>query len=239
LPLEQAERRIAEALRETDKAAEVDLRLSQTTGRCVSVLGAFAKPGCLALTSGMRVTDLIAAAGGILTVKSASGAPPLEVADLDASVLLRDGKALPISLREALQGKVGHNVYVCPGDQLYIPFATGRTVAVFGQVGRPSMLVHRSGMRLTEALSAAGGINTGGDKGDIRLVRGPVERPKVYQASLRAIAAGDAHDVALAPGDVLFVTDHRLEDVGEVLQLLVPLGAIGLAVLTIALIASY
>lgn len=238
LELAQAEARVAEAVHQSEKHAEVNLRLVAGPNRRISVLGALARPGYLTLAPGMRVVDLIAAAGGILTL-SATGRPmPLPVADLEGSVLVRDGRALPISLREALRGEPRHNVYIYPGDQLYVPLATDRFVSVLGQVEAPGAFIHRSGMRLTEALSEAGGVTPGGDKTDVRLVRGPVSNPKVYRSSLRAIADGAQHDVALAPGDVLFVQDHPMEDVGEVLQLLAPLASVGLVVLLILLVAS-
>ena len=91
---------------------------------------------------------------------------------------------------------------------------------------------------MTEALSEAGGITIGGDTTDIRLVRGPVDKPEVYRASLRAIVDGEGSDTALQPGDVLFVTDHPSEDASEVLRLVTPLFAVGLAALTVFLIAS-
>jgi polysaccharide export outer membrane protein len=186
----------------------------------------------------MRVVDMIAAAGGVLTLRAAGRIPPVPVADLEGGVLLREGKALPISLRDALRGEPRHNVYVYPGDQLYIPLATDRFVSVLGQVGAPGIFMHRRGMRLTEALSAAGGITRGGDKTDVRLVRGPLEKPTVYRSSLAAIADGEEHDVALAPGDVVFVQDHPMEDAGEVFGVLAPLLTVGVMVLLVVLAAT-
>jgi protein involved in polysaccharide export with SLBB domain len=163
---------------------------------------------------------------------------PVSMADLDGAVLQRDGQALPISFRKALRGERGHNVWLHPADELYVPFATEQMIGVFGQVGAPMLLPHHTGLRMTEALSAAGGLTVGADKSDIRLVRGPLDAPKAYRASLRAIANGDQHDVALQAGDVLFVQDAFIEDLQEVLELLVPIAAAAVTALSLSLILS-
>lgn len=242
LSLESAEQRVTAAVRTGDKFAEVDLQLATRPSQRVSVLGALRKPGYLELRPGMRVVDVVAAAGGLQAVVPAgaktSGRAPVPVADVESAVLVRDGKALPIDFEKALQGQTGHNVLVHPGDQVYVPYAAGQVVSVFGQVASPTVIAHRSGLRMTEALSAAGGLTVGGDKSDIRLLRGPPEAPKAYQASLRAIAKGEQHDVVLAPGDVLFVQDDPIEDIGEVVRLFGTIGAAAVGVLAVYLILA-
>ncbi len=230
LSLDRAEERVTEVLRHSDKFIEVNLVLSRRPSQRVTALGAVARPGQIEATPRMRVADVVAAAGGILMQADAGGMPALEVADLDRAALVRNGTALPIDMREALRAKPGHNVYVHTGDLVYIPFASMNTVSVLGQVNLPRVLPHRSGMRLTEALAAAGGLTLDGDKGDIRLVRGPVEAPRVFQASLADIADGEQSDAALAPGDVVFVEDHAFEDTAEVFELAAPVAAVILLV---------
>jgi polysaccharide export outer membrane protein len=234
LSLDSAEERVTEILRRRDRFVEIDLQFADRPARRVVALGALARPGAIDALPRMRVADVIAAAGGILLMSDAGGLPALEVADLDRAALLRNGTALPISLRDALRAKPGHNVYVHPGDLLYVPFATEHTVSVLGQVGAPRVLAHRSGLRLTEALAAAGGVTTDGDADDIRLVRGSVAAPQVFQASLADIGDGDQHDALLAPGDVVFVDDHVFEDLDEVFSLALPVS--GLLVLATALL---
>lgn len=230
LSLEVAEERVTQAFREDDTLAEVTLLMAGRPGQNVTALGALGRPGSVGAQPGMRVADLIAAAGGVLFVEEAAGQPAIEVADLDGAALVRNGTALPISMRDALRAKPGHNVYVHPGDLLFVPFATENTVSVLGQVGAPRVLPHHSALRLTEALSAAGGVTPGGDKDDIRVVRGPLHAPAVHRTSLSAIADGDQHDSLLMPGDVVFVEDSFLEDAGEFFALLGPVAGLGMMV---------
>lgn len=224
--LTEAERKVQAALRKLDRFVEVTIQLSDAKGQRATVLGAVTTQGSIQLVPGARVADLIAGAGGPL--RSLLGTVPESYADMDGAVLMRDGKPLPISVTKALEGDPLHNVYVHPGDHLYVPPALGATVSVLGQVGAPHVFLHHAGMRLTQALAISGGVTVGGDKSDIRIIRGKLDAPRVYRASLRAVFNGSSHDVLLQPGDIIFVTDHPIEDLGEVVSLVAPILSLGL-----------
>ena len=108
-------------------------------------------------------------------------------ADVHGARLVREGGAVPVSLQRALEGDPRHNVRVRPGDHLYVPFARGRTITVLGAVGAPGVFAFRRGIRLTEVLARAGGLNERGDRTDVHVVRGSLREPQAYRASLRAM----------------------------------------------------
>jgi len=238
LTVSEAEARVEEKLRERDRFGTVALYVTQTDGQRATVLGAVAHQGSLPVTPHMRVSELIEDSGGVLSVLDSATGAPISLADLEGAILTRDGRALPIDVARAMQGDPYHNVFVHPGDHLFVPRREPGSVSIFGQVGAPGVFACQSGMRMTEALARAGGITTAGDKSDIRLLRGPVEAPAVFRADLAAIVDGAAPDVALQPGDVLFVTDDPLEDVGEVLRLLLPLATISTGTFLLALVLA-
>lgn len=215
LPLAQAERRIEGAIRELDRVARVALRISDPTGHMATVLGAVGSPGRMLIVPGMRVADLVAAAGG--TAESVEGEPGSVVADLASARLVRGGRAMPISLARAVEGDPAHNIRVRPGDHLHVPSARGNLIVVLGEVGEPTVLAHREGLRLTEVLARSGGLNERADRTDVHIVRGPLQEPLVYRASLRAIVNGNANDVVLAAGDIVYVTEEWTSHLGEVL----------------------
>ncbi len=234
LGLSEAEAKVQKALRPFDTAVHVNLQLTNPAGQRVTVIGAVPTPGRVQLAPGTRVADVIASVGGPLTAEV--GGQPTVVADLDAAVLTRNGKPVPISIAEALKGDTLHNVYLRPGDHIHIPALRGGTVSVLGQVGAGgTVFPYRTGIRLTEVLAMAGGVTTGADKTDIRVIRGPLTEPLVYEASLRDIVDGESHDVSLHPGDVVFVTDHAIEDFSEVTAALAPIVSLTLAAATFAL----
>jgi hypothetical protein len=121
-----------------------------------------------------------------------------------------------------MNGDAMHNVYMRAGDQVYIPSERGLTISVMGQTNG-TVVQWSPGVRLTEVLAMSGGIHVGGDKNDIRIVRGPIDATRVYTTSVRDVIDGESHDVELYPGDVVFVTDHWIEDFGEVISALGPI----------------
>jgi protein involved in polysaccharide export with SLBB domain len=84
-------------------------------------------------------------------------------------------------------------------------------------------------LRLSQVLAMAGGVTVGADKGDIRVIRGTLEKPRVYQASLADFVDGEVHDVLMQPGDIIFVADHPIEDFNEVMGVISPVLAVGLS----------
>lgn len=227
LTLTEAEGRVEEALRRYDRVVRVNLFVTALEGHRASVLGAVQDPGIVAVTPGMRLAELLAAAGG--PDLTADGGEVAATADVHGARLVRDGSALPVSLPLALQGDPRHNVRVRAGDHLYVPPRHGRLVTVLGDVNGATVVSYYPGLRLTEALAMAGGANFDGDRGDIRVVRGSLRAPRVYRASLSDLVNGRGHNVELVPGDVVFVTQEPIASVGEVLARLSPLLSAGVS----------
>jgi polysaccharide biosynthesis/export protein len=228
LGLSQAEAKLEQELRRYDKFMEVTVQVSDPKGQRATVLGAVVTQGPIQLVPGSRIADVIAAAGGPL-VSQLEGSPPFPLADMGGAVVIRQSKPLPINVAKALEGDPLHNVFVHAGDHIYVPPSLGTNVTVLGQVGTPQLFPFRAGLRLTQTLALAGGVNVGGDKGDIRVIRGPLDKPHVYQASLRDIVDGESHDVLMQQGDIVFVTDDPIEDIGEVMALISPVLSLGLS----------
>lgn len=222
LLLADAEAAIKAEMLRFDRLVQVNVVLTSPAGHRIVVLGAVATPGALILPPAAKLADAIALAGGARSTGEVG-------ADWDASQVIRDGRPLPISVQKAIAGDPLHNVYLRPGDHVYVAFAHASIVTVLGAVGGARAFAHHDGMRLTEALAVAGGIDAEGDKSDVRVIRGPIEAPRVYTASLRDIVGGDSNDVMLHPGDVVYVTEHWLGDVNEVVALVAPLLSIGLS----------
>lgn len=232
LGLTEAEKTLELALKQYDKFAQVTVTLADPRGQRATVLGAVAEQGSVPIIPGARVTDVIASVGGPLT--SDSEGVPILLADLHGAVLMRGGHIQPISIARALEGDPRHNIFMRPGDHIYVPPALGRSITVLGQVGGPRVFAHQAGLRLSQALAMSGGVTVGADKGDIRVIRGTLDKPRVYQASLADFVDGETHDVLLQPGDIIFVTDHPIEDIGEVLAVVAPALSLGFSSLALA-----
>jgi polysaccharide biosynthesis/export protein len=217
---QQAERAIEGILQKVDRFARVSVLVSAWTGHNATVIGAVTAEGPRPVSPGMRLAELVAAAGGPL--RNTTDAINY-VADLDGARLIRSGKEMPVSLRLALVGDPRHNVMIHAGDELFVPAGLGNRIAVLGEDNRGgAMLLYRPGLRLTEALVAGGGLSFATDLEDIRIIRGPLKKPTVYQYNLDKLVNGKTGDIELAPGDVVFVSRHWSATMTEVINKVVP-----------------
>lgn len=220
---QQAEKKMEESLQRFDRFVRVSVLVTQWGGHTATVIGSVAQEGARPVTPGMRVAELVAASGGLLRTGPAGGETNY-VGDLDGARLVRKNVVVPISLRLALDGDPKHNVRVHAGDQLFVPTGLGSRIAVLGEIGAGgAMLSYRPGLRLTEALATAGGIRLSADDNDVRVIRGPLADPIVYQWSLERLVKDREGDILLAPGDVVFVSEHWVASMGEVIDRISPL----------------
>jgi polysaccharide export outer membrane protein len=232
LPIVQANARMTESMRRYEKHATVTAWLREPAGRVVTVHGAVKQPGVFPLVRRARLSDAIALAGGAMS--SIEDGELLLHGDLPSAQLVRGGSALPVSVPKAMRGEPRHDAYLHPGDIVFVPGIEGRRVTILGEVEKPRMIRYRPGMRLSEALARAGGLSDDADDADVRIVRGSLSRPSIYRASLESMIEGDSPDVVLAPGDVVFVTEHWFASATDVVRRLAPLMAAvgGAALLT-------
>lgn len=221
LPLLEAEERIEEALRRFDRTVRATIILSDPQGQQATVIGAVGEQGRIPIVPGMKVADLLAAAGGP-AISDEDGVATL-TADLVTARLVRDGEALPISIALAVTGDPRHNVRVQPGDHLYVPPQLGTLISVLGEVQGARVIPYRPGIRLTQALAIAGGLTRDANGGDIHIVRGPSTSPRVYQAAVDHVVEGNLPDPVLAPGDVVYVGSSALADFRDVISTITPL----------------
>jgi polysaccharide export outer membrane protein len=220
LALVQAEEAIETALHRFDRSARVTVIMTEPAGHMATVIGAVGAQGRIAIIPGMRVADLIAAAGGPGTVEEAGVAAP--IADLQSARLMRGGETVPVSIARAISGDPRHNVRVRPGDHLYVPPQMGTLVSVIGEVHAARAFGHFPGLRLSTALALAGGPTRDANQGDIRIVRGISTSPRVYQAGMNRVINGQA-DPILAPGDVVYVGSSFLADFRDVMAAIAPI----------------
>ena len=234
MTLSQAEKAVEKGLRHYDRFVRANLIITKLDGHSASAVGAVTKPGRIQVNPGMRLADLLAEAGG--PERAISKEIPTLVGNLDLARLVRNGETVPVSVPLATQGDPKHNIRVRAGDQLYVPPVTEDLIMVLGDVGDPQPVAYRIGIRLTEALARAGGIDTSrGDRKDIRIVRGPLREPQVYTANLKDLTSGKAPDVELAPGDIVYVTKSWYASTADVLNSLAPIIALANSVAIFAI----
>lgn len=179
-----------------------------------------------------------------LTVSKAVGAAGvnLEEADLSGLILIRDGRRYTIDLDMMNRTEGVDDVFLKPGDRLYLPFNDRRQVYVTGEVVRPQALTFRSSdMSLTQALGRVGGLNQITSNGDaVYVIRGvdpqqlatdasgvSAEQATVYRLQAKSASAyALASNFPLRAGDMVFVGAAGITRWNRFLSQLLPLSGI-------------
>jgi len=194
LGISAAEKLIADGLKNGNfvKQPQVTLVLLQVKGNQASVLGQVNRPGRYPIeTADMRLTDLLATAGGVAT----TGGDLLVLTGTRAGKPFRQEIDLP-SVFSAEQNRT-KDVLIQNGDVLWVDRAP--IVYIYGEVQRPGPVRLERGMTVMQVLAAGGGLNQRGTERGIRVHRkGADGKVQVAQPGM---------DDSVRDGDVVFVKE--------------------------------
>lgn len=194
LTVNDAEKALADALKKGDfiKNPQVSVMVTQVRANQVNVLGQVGKPGRVALdVAGMRLTDVIALAGGVAAN-----------AGSDTAVVIgtRDGQPFrrEIDLPRVF-APAGRNddIVIQPGDAIWVDRYP--VIYLYGEVQRPGQLRLERGMTVMQALASVGGLTQRGTQRGLRVSR----RAANGQVQSLEVTLDDT----LQTGDVVFVRE--------------------------------
>ncbi|WP_200231752.1 polysaccharide export protein EpsE, partial [Rubrivivax gelatinosus] len=188
-----AEKLIADALRNGNfvRQPQVTIVVLQVRGNQASVLGHVNRPGRYALeVAGMRLTDLLALAGGVST----GGADIIVVSGLREGRPFRAEIDLPTLFAE---GGRERDLRIVDGDTIWVDRQS--VVYIYGEVQRPGALRLERDMTLMQALATGGGLTQRGTERGIRVHRrGADGAVQVLQPKM---------DDRVQDGDVVYVRE--------------------------------
>ncbi len=191
LSISAAEKKLADGLVKGNflRNPQVSVLVVTVRGNQASVLGAVNKPGRFPLeTSGLRLTDLLALAGGISPTGS----------DVVTLTGRRDGKTIrqDIDVPDLFgPNSMNKNPLVMDGDVIYVDRMP--TVYIYGEVQRPGAVRLERGMTVMQALAAGGGVTARGTERGMRVNRmGPDGKIQELQPAMNDL---------LQNGDVIYV----------------------------------
>lgn len=193
LSLGEAERRIADALRQGRflKAPQVNLNVLQVRGSQVAVLGQVARPGRFALeTANVRASEMLAAAGGV----TALGDDALVITGTRAGQPFR--RVIDIASLFA-SGSAEEDPVLLAGDSLFVPRAP--VFYIYGEAQKPGPYRVERDMTVMQALAAGGGPTARGSQRRLRLHRAGADGAVVQSTP-------ELTD-RVRPNDVIFVRE--------------------------------
>ncbi|HEY0613134.1 MAG TPA: polysaccharide biosynthesis/export family protein [Candidatus Elarobacter sp.] len=198
---------LTRALKKFYKHPVVSLAVQQSGEISITVLGNVKNPGKYQMRSGARLSDAIAAGGGVATVGSSY--PTARIQASDGSIQTANVQKL---LRD---GDPEQNLPLEEGAYIYLTGAETIRVQVLGAVSRPGNVEVNEGDRLSMALARAGTeAATRPDLNRVYLTRINPETGKTlpsYQINLfQALQRGDQrYDPILQKDDKIYVPEAR------------------------------
>ena len=218
LTLEQAQARVADQMQQFVRERPiVSISLHAAASERVWILGEVSHAGVYTLEGPTTLLDAIAEAGGLsngsalaslassLGIASGAGGGA-ETADLSRAFVVRQGRLLPVDFSRLLrQGDMSQNIYLEPGDFVFIPSLRSGQVHILGAVAVPRAEKISGQLTLVEAIAGAGGTVPDAYLSQVAIMRGPVSQPQIGLVNVRDILHGKSPDVLLEPGDIVYV----------------------------------
>jgi polysaccharide export outer membrane protein len=221
LTTRQASHAIATRLRHYLRAPQVTVAIYSVGPIDALVLGNVRTPGKYTLPPPARLTDVIAAAGGL---------GPTDGDFPDARVQSPDGTVTNVSLQKLLHdGDASLNVPVVSGATVYVPSPNIFNVRVLGAVDKPGDVALHDGDDLAMAIARAGTSSQQYvDLNHVSVTRvGPDGKAEVHTINLYGILKqGDrSQDLIMQKNDLVYVPRGPSHDVGGAASVLLLLRA--------------
>lgn len=186
-----------------------------------TLYGEVVTPGVYPLTTDVSITGAIAKAGGL--TKGQFRASSVELADLTHAFLARNGQVMPVDfVRLVRHGDMRFDIALQPGDYIHIPSGLSKEVYILGEVKAPALFAFRESMPMSRTLALAEGFTNDADLSRIHIVRGALHNPTVIVADFEKVINGQAQDVQLEPGDVVYVPPTALTRYSRTLDKILP-----------------
>ena len=198
----------------------VGVTVLQVDGETVTVSGACEAPGLYPISASTRLADAYALAGG--TSKRLFHGITIDAADLEHSLLVRDGKILPVDFQRAIEhGDPLDNVLIRKNDYIFIAQRMESSVTVCGEIGSPQKRLYQAPMGLIETLSDCGWMHDN-HWSHVIIIRDGLVDPKMYKVDVDGILTGKCKNVYLKPNDIVYVPKDTLSEYNVFIKKLLP-----------------
>jgi len=188
------------------RQATVNVVVLETRSQPISVIGGVQKPGTIFLGGDWRLSEALAAAGGV--TESSRGMAEVR---RESSIGLSD--RLEVDLIALLrEGDESLDIPIFVGDVIRVEVGTDITVYFLGEIGSQGAITIKGTERATllTAIARAGGLtDRAASKLVIRRTR-PGAEPLEIVANFRRILAGTDPDLELQDGDLIVVKEAFL-----------------------------
>ncbi|MBT0653090.1 polysaccharide biosynthesis/export family protein [Geomobilimonas luticola] len=216
LSLQQIRDRLQDAFKQYLRDPSVVVEVVEYKSHPLYLLGQFKQSGTHYMDRSINLLQGLALGSGLDSTANLRGAR-----------LLRDKKIMPVDIYSLLHdGDQSQNVWLQPGDTIYVPDNSLQNVFVFGAVKTPGPIPMKNGqLTLHQAVASAGGLGSISYDKNVRIVRSLTPtRGELIVVDLDKILAGEARPFILMEGDIVYVPKSLVgtwnEAIGEMLPTL-------------------
>lgn len=214
LTVEVAASTVREAFSTYLNAPWVVLEVVEYKSQPLYLLGQFKAAGTYYMERPLTLLQGISLGGGLL-----------DSANLRRARLIRGEKTLPVDVHEILAtGEMAANVWLQPGDTLFVPDDKNQNIFVFGAVKKPGAVAMPNGnLTLTQALAAAQLDETRGDFALVRIIRShSATRGELLVVDMKQVLEGKTLPFRLVEGDIVYVPRSGIGSWNEALAEILP-----------------
>jgi len=220
MTLDQASTSIEKKLSQYIRNPKVGVSPLEIRSETATISGAINKPGMYTISQGMRLADLVALAGGVAS--RLYDGQHLDAADFSKSVFVREGKLLPVDFHKAIaNGDPDDNVPLRKGDYIHIAARDNSMVYLLGDVKSAQRRVLMPNMGLLELISSCGGVNETHWQYAV-IIRGGVNKPKIYKVDLDGVLQGRKPNILLESGDIVYIPHDNITEYNVFIRKLFP-----------------
>ena len=178
------------------------------------LIGQFRQSGTLYMDRPLTLLQGISEGGGLL-----------DTANLSSARLVRGKQTLAVDLFALLNGgDQSQNVWLQPGDTIYVPDEKNLNVFVFGAVDKPGPVPMPNGhLTLPQALASADLDEIRGNARYIRIIRShSAIKGELLVVDLDATLRGNAMPFVLKEGDIVYVPRGSVGNWNEAIEEILP-----------------
>jgi polysaccharide export outer membrane protein len=214
LTLAEAQEKVRDALKPFLKEPWVVIEVADYKSQSLYLIGSFKTPGTYYFDRPMNLLQGISLGGGFDANANLRGAR-----------LRRDGRIQPVDIYALLTGgDQRQNVWLKPGDAIYLPDRLLQQVFVFGSVRKPGPVQMLNGqLNLAQAIASAELRETGYDYGHVRIIRSlSPTRGELIVVDFDRMMRGRALPFNLQEGDIVYVPRSPLGSWNDVIADILP-----------------
>lgn len=218
----EATEAVRSALSKFIRYPEISLQPQLIQGKLATLFGAVKDPGNYLVNEHVKLADFISMGKGY--ARGILDDDTVDLADINNSYVIRDGKVLPVNFNEAIvKGNPLHNIKIFPGDLVYVAQKETSRVTIIGEVREPCRMNWSSGVTIMDAISYARGL-TEDYWGSALILRKSKETGalKVYKVNVDDLIAGRIRNPRLASGDIVYIPRDDLSEYNVFIRKLMP-----------------